>query len=797
MKLEDIDKTGKSYTNEQEAFITFTDKNNIILLACAGSGKTQCIAMRILFLITTNTYKSDEIMMLTFSRNTQQDFIKRIKKIDVNNIININNIRTIDSLAKEVIDPNNIVDVNLLSYRFMKYLETIDTDNLKKNKRLNKIKLILVDEAQDLNETQYKIINNLHSKFNIIINMIGDPNQNIYQFRNSSDKYLMNFPGQRFYLTYNFRSSQPIINFSKHLRPYQETDIKMGQMKLKDINYLPNIFFVKNDFDSDLKFALEEIKDKNINFKNVAILAPTRGGIYGNNANGLCLITHILTKHNFKFKQWYEEADDINNNIQYEPLDDHINVLTYMGSKGLEWEIVIIIDADVCLINKNIFNPEKHNHDRYLLYVATSRPTNNLIIFSKLKEYKKGNNYNIEIKLNPWFKEIPKELYNFDGVDELTFPELFEKDKRDIEHSVTKLLNKLSEEDLDNLCNMYNFENIEKKITKLYSVNIKDDNFISPIFLGRFMEFIFVTFYRLSHNMEKYIFPEIEKIINTEKIIRTNYAKRILTDWFNVNKNLSWEEYDRVKNTYSPDLNEQINKFFDRKYKLNKHLIVADGFYDDYIIKNKDKIKKNYDNYLKTKNKSKLIESVFNIVLLNYVLETQHYFHMSNDGTKFRDLLNIYDKLINNVIKFAKNNKNNFINNVNITYEDIEGEIDLLTDNGEIYEIKCVKDINIKHFLQVLTYNVMHNNYPEGSLAYTKPLGEGSLACTKPLGEGSLACTKPLGEGSLACTKPFGKGSNQKIVINFYNLYRGLEINYILETDKALEIIKILQKYIN
>jgi hypothetical protein len=565
----------------------------------------------------------------------------------------------------------------------------------------------------------------------------------------------MNFPGQQFYLTYNFRSSQPIIDFSKHLRPYQETDIKMGNMNLKDIGYLPNILFVKDDLGLELKYLLEEIKDKNINFKNVAILAPTRGGIYGKNANGLCLITHILTKHGFKFKQWYEEADDINNNICYEPIDDHINLLTYMGSKGLEWEVVIVIDADLCLINKNIFNINKHNHDRYLLYVTTSRPTHNLVIFSKLREFRTANEYKIEIKLNPWFKEIPKDLYNFDGVDEIVFPELFEKDKKDVDRSVTKLLNKLSEEDLDNLCNIYEFEKIEKKVTKLYNVNIKDDNFISPIFLGRFIEAIFVTFYRLSHNMDKYTFPEIEKLINTEKIIRTNYAKRILTDWFSVNKNLTWEEYDRIKNTYSKDLNDQINKFFDRKYKLNKHLIVSDGFYDDYIIKNKDKIKQNYELYIKTKNMSKLIECVFNIVLLNYVLETQHYFHMSNDGLKFRDIFNIYDKLISNVIKVAKNSKHKFINNINITYEDIEGEIDLLTDDNIIYEIKCVKDINIKHFLQVLTYNVMKNNLIEET------------------------------------------GDIKKIVINFYNLYRGVEINYCLKTDKALEIIKTLQKYIN
>ena len=154
--------------------------------------------------------------MLTFSKNTQQDFIRRIDKIDTDKLINTDNIRTIDSLANKIIGVDGTIDVNLLSYKFKKYLEDTKTDDLVKNKDLNQIKILFVDEAQDLNETQFNIISNLNKKLKIIVNLIGDPNQNIYQFRKSSDKYLMNFKAHRFYLTHNFRSSQSIINFCKY-----------------------------------------------------------------------------------------------------------------------------------------------------------------------------------------------------------------------------------------------------------------------------------------------------------------------------------------------------------------------------------------------------------------------------------------------------------------------------------------------------------------------------------------------------------------------------------------------------
>ena len=50
--------------------------------------------------------------------------------------INENNIKTIDSFAKSIIDPNNEVDVSILSYKFMKYLETTKNKIIRKNKTL-------------------------------------------------------------------------------------------------------------------------------------------------------------------------------------------------------------------------------------------------------------------------------------------------------------------------------------------------------------------------------------------------------------------------------------------------------------------------------------------------------------------------------------------------------------------------------------------------------------------------------------------------------------------------------------
>ena len=126
------DREEKIYTDEQLKYITFYEPIDTVLLACAGSGKTQCIAVRMINLIKNNKFKSQEVAMLTFSKNTQQDFIRRIDKIDTDKLINTDNIRTIDSLANKIIGVDGTIDVNLLSYKFKKYLEDTKTDDLVK-----------------------------------------------------------------------------------------------------------------------------------------------------------------------------------------------------------------------------------------------------------------------------------------------------------------------------------------------------------------------------------------------------------------------------------------------------------------------------------------------------------------------------------------------------------------------------------------------------------------------------------------------------------------------------------------
>ena len=735
------------YTNEQKLYIEFTEKINTKLIACAGSGKTKSIIDKIIFLVSKDIFKAEEVLVLTFSKFTQQDFIRRLNDIDEDYIIERDNVKTIDSFAKKIIDKTNLIDVNLLSFKFQKYLLNTPKEELEKNKELNKIKILFIDEAQDLNLIQFNIIDQLNKKLGIIINLIGDPNQNIYQFRKSTDKYLREYEAKTFYLTNNFRSKKSIVEFSKYLRPIP-TPINAinGDNGLK-----PILFFSENDaqVEQQIMLIINGAKEENVDLKDIAIIAPTRGRMKSwGLSNGLCFVTNILFKNRVPFKQFYEEStDESSTKLEYKPSSGHINVLTYMGSKGLEWKYVLIIDADICLINKNIFDEEKHINDQYLLYVACSRAIDNMYIFSRYRTTQVGPKYLI----NPWFKEIPQELYLSD-FQEIIYPEVKTIENQQImTNNVTKIIDRFNEETLDYISTLLNYETIKKEIKIMYRYKIPDEHFSSSIFLGKYVEALFHTIYSIHNILPKKCYKQIENIINSKHVL-TNVNKKV-TEWFDKHNTITWAEFNIKKNTFNPEIVAYIEEKFNKKIELYENTIISDPFYAKYIMKKKDWIHKIYNSYLEETDFEKIKLLVFYLIVILHSLETQHYFHVKNKGKQFYGIFDIYFDLFNKMNLYVQNLKETYIaNNQFISNYGLIGEIDLINLDDEYIEIKCVQQINLKHVLQLLMYNLMRNDY--------------------------------------------NQNTNTSYKLYFMNFLRGEKITITIESDRFGEIIDIFKRHL-
>jgi DNA helicase-2/ATP-dependent DNA helicase PcrA len=82
---------------------------------------------------------------------------------------------------------------------------------------------ICVDEAQDLNEAQYRLLCALCGKDYFNVMLVGDPKQAIYVWNGGDPKYMdlfqRDFKAARIMLTENFRSSKQVVTAAQRLEP--------------------------------------------------------------------------------------------------------------------------------------------------------------------------------------------------------------------------------------------------------------------------------------------------------------------------------------------------------------------------------------------------------------------------------------------------------------------------------------------------------------------------------------------------------------------------------------------------
>ncbi|QDZ94599.1 ATP-dependent helicase [Bacillus altitudinis] len=144
-------------------------------------------------------------------------------------------------------------------------------------------KYIFVDEAQDLNEAQYKVIRALCKDFENLM-MVGDPAQSIYGFNGSDSDFMTNdfikdFCPTEFKLVENFRSTRKIIDAAKKL----QADVDSSAVYPLEGELMVRKF---NNEQQEASWILSKIHnlitngnewiDTKINYENIAVIARNR-----------------------------------------------------------------------------------------------------------------------------------------------------------------------------------------------------------------------------------------------------------------------------------------------------------------------------------------------------------------------------------------------------------------------------------------------------------------------------------------------------------------------------------------
>lgn len=268
-------KSQKNKTDEQNAAINTNTKHSIVVSG-PGTGKTFVLTHRITYLINYQKINPKNILAITFSNKAQKELKSRLFELLGNEISSQLSINTFHSLGLQILqqstnqkfilisenEKNEILadlginknEINIISKTISNYKNTlkqfddiaqssifnkyqnilqqnncIDFDDLiyktstilekQKNYTLN-FDFILIDEFQDINQTQYNFIKLLCNQ-NTSIFAIGDPNQSIYSFRGSDntiiEQFRKEFDAQVFYLTKSYRCPNTILSFANNI----------------------------------------------------------------------------------------------------------------------------------------------------------------------------------------------------------------------------------------------------------------------------------------------------------------------------------------------------------------------------------------------------------------------------------------------------------------------------------------------------------------------------------------------------------------------------------------------------
>ena len=198
---------------------------------------------------------------------------------------------------QKVLKRNNAVDFDdLLKMPVELFLE--DKEVLDKKKK--KYQYILIDEYQDTNEVQYKMVKKLAEKYRNLF-VVGDINQSIYGFRWSNYRNILNFEkdypeAKSITLNQNYRSTNIILNAAN--------SVIKNNTESKEVNLFSELgdgvkvkYIRSYDEKHEVTLIMEEIKkllNSGYSYQDIAIL-------YRTNAQSRILEEGML-KANYPYK---------------------------------------------------------------------------------------------------------------------------------------------------------------------------------------------------------------------------------------------------------------------------------------------------------------------------------------------------------------------------------------------------------------------------------------------------------------------------------------------------------------
>ena len=705
---------------EQHQIVISNVNNHMRIIAGAGSGKTTTILCRVKYLVDMYVPPS-KILVLTFNVDACQNLKNRIVSLfgfDVNV-----HIRTIDSFCAYIKWKYN------MGNNYNSSISELGVDGeqimLKYGKEISReYSYVFFDEFQDVNSPQFNILK-IFAENGCYLTVIGDDNQNIYQWRGSNNYYIINMDNildntniVTHSITTNYRSIPQIvylandsiknnkIRLNKNMKPVDLEIETYGEIKL----------LIYKDSHEQFKNIINLIQDMmNVNhFKYDDFVILSRNGTY------LKIAEETLQKHKLPFVALITDKstnDDKKPTIQ----EGKITITTIHRAKGLEWKVVFMVGlCDVHFpshMNNNIKNIEE---ERRLFYVGITRAKSYLYFVTNPKE----------LPVTRFIEEVfdnhisyEDNFENHTGNNKLNKESLFGKDDHNnpkLKYGVTEIIKLLQGEQIKEMRTLGLIPNNNPVITDIFDKKLEyNEQIRTNYFESDFGEFCdrLLTRYIITQELNKSDKSDIrdldtECIINgidltkEEMEIYNKYnlesiSLQFLFDIKQIRKYLQ----DYILNKTDLDIALKICN----KIEPNKEIRRCETYPKMFT----DKLKRSYDIYKNSENNTtNILKDVYNVSLCRKFMDDRR-------RLIYRDIFDVFvkdfDLIHDRIKKYALLVKDNntecktsmgHVCKIGREHVRISGELDMIDlTNQVIVDFKCSEsDFKVEWLIQVLLY---------------------------------------------------------------------------------------------
>ncbi|QLG89971.1 RecQ family ATP-dependent DNA helicase [Chitinibacter bivalviorum] len=217
-------------SRSQHPIVTDENDTNRLVLAGPGSGKTRVIVHRVAFLLRVKRIPASSIIVLTFNRHAANEIRKRLYALVGSDAFGLT-VLTYHAMAMRLMGisfggRNDVAETEIeqVLHNAVLLLEgklNAEGEDELRDKLLEGYRYIMVDEYQDIDDWQYRLVSALAGRLSsedgkLTILAVGDDDQNVYSWRETSNLYIEQFcndyQAEQRFLVENYRSTRNIID---------------------------------------------------------------------------------------------------------------------------------------------------------------------------------------------------------------------------------------------------------------------------------------------------------------------------------------------------------------------------------------------------------------------------------------------------------------------------------------------------------------------------------------------------------------------------------------------------------